>query len=212
MRCATCGLEYGLTHNCPGAIAPAVIAEPVAPTGFAVAHYLRLGWEIATWNDQAVQRAARDPRALYYGIGFFVIAAFLQVILALALAPRLDNPLFWVIAVASVPIGIALEAAYQLGRLWVCHALTRVILGGKGTFVGVLRPLAVSSFLLGLVIIPFVGPVIAGAWWGIGVPLNVFEEIHGVERMKTLALLIGINLVIIALLWATPFNPFLRMR
>lgn len=212
MRCPACGLEYGLTHNCPGTITSVETAEPAVPVGFAVGYYLRQGWEIATWNDQAVNRAARDPRAFYYGIGFFVIGALLQTVVALVLAAKSDNPLFWVIALVSLPIGVVLETAYQLARLWVCHALTRAFLGGKGTFIGVLRPLAVSSFLLWPVIIPFVGPLVAGLWWGIGVPLNVFEEIHGVERMKTLALLIGINLAIITLLWATPFNPFLRIR
>ena len=212
MQCSVCGQDYGLTHNCPGVLAAVEMPELATPTGFALVYYLRQGWEIATWNDLAVRQASRDPRALYYGIGFFVIGALLQTVVALALAAKPNNSLFWVIALVSLPIVIVLETAYQLARLWVCHALTRALLGGKGTFLAVLRPLAVSSFLLWPIIIPFVGPLVAGLWWGIGVPLNVFEEIHGVERMKTLALLIGINFVIIALLWATPFNPFLRMR
>jgi hypothetical protein len=75
MRCAVCGMDYGLSHNCSG-IAPLQIPEETAPppAGFAPLYYLRLAFDIARWDDVSIRRASRDSNALYYGAALWAIS------------------------------------------------------------------------------------------------------------------------------------------
>lgn len=205
MQCPQCGDEiYGLMHQCRDASAAAApaIDETPAPSGFAPGYYIRQGFEIARWDDFAIQRAMKDVAALGYGLAFLVIASALvlagQLLMNPALLATIDNPIALIFGLA---FGTGIQFVYMLVYYGLAHIIARVALGGRGSFGQVLRPLLLGSIVLWLAVIPYVGGVVANLW-SMAVLMGVFEEVHRVRRLAAFAVAYGLGLAMFVLTMA----------
>jgi hypothetical protein len=128
-----------------------------------------------------------------------------RVLVAMSQGLRVTASGLFVAGIVQVCFG----AVWQLGYLGICHLLAKKLLGGNGTYLGILRPMLLSSFVFCTLVIPVVGVFVAGAWWGLAILLWVFEEVHHVERLQTLAILVGMNITLLVLRMATPLGQYL---
>jgi hypothetical protein len=166
MKCDVCGLEYGLSHNCPGPLSAAgldiLTAGLQAPTDGGIGYYLGEVGKILHWDDEAIRRNAKDPRATMYGVIFWFAA-----ILIIQLSPRIvgHNPqipatrqlplLFGI--VAGLAFGAVGMVALTLLQAGLCYLIAKWFLEGKGKFVEVMRPLMLVWFVNCLALIPGYG-------------------------------------------------------
>jgi hypothetical protein len=193
MKCATCGMEYGMTHNCAGArpaiVLPAIVAQETAPPprGFSPIHYIREAFRIAVWNGDAIQRASRDPNALRYGIAIWIVANSIPV-LASAGRPSAAGQML-----VGLILLLTLRMLLSLAQIEVCFQLAKLFMGGEGRFVQILRPLLLGSIVLILVAIPYVGIFAAAIAW-ICVFAMVFQVVADVESFSAyiLSIVVGI--------------------
>lgn len=202
MKCAVCGMEYGLSHNCSG-IAPLVTAEETAPPlGFAPFYYLQLAFKIVRWDDVAIRRASRDPNALLYGGVLWAISVTL-IFLGTTL-PKLPSlpgtPLIARIIglIFAMVFMLALMGALTLVQLGLCHLIAKWFFGATGTYLAVMRPLLLAWFVNCLILIPYFGPLAAGIAWT-AVLMMVFEEVDGIGRLQAFGISAVINVCFIVL-------------
>src|SRR5215472_5394524 len=205
MRCAVCGLEYGLSHNCSG-IAPLQTAEDIAPppSGFAPVYYLRLGFNIARWDDLSIHRASRDANALFYGLAVWAVSVLIILLrTAIPAFERLERPV--TVLLAGLLIGVVFMLAYMgvivVIQLGLCHLIAKWFFGATGTFAGVMRPLLLAWFVNCLVLIPFLGMLAAAIAWT-AVLMMVFEEVDGIGRLQAFGISAGINVCFLRLQYA----------
>lgn len=193
MRCEVCGMEAGVTHLCTGlAVADLDQTQPHSPdVRLSPLEYVRLGWQVARLQERAIVTASRDNNCFLYGV-FFFMGAFLLIIGSQMFISGIAN-IHPVAAVVGIFISMNIMLLWQLGLFGICHLVAKFLLGGRGKFAEILRPLAISSFLLGFAAIPVVGVLIAGIWWTLAVLSLVFEEVHKVERRNAIFTVIGIN-------------------
>lgn len=210
MKCDVCGQEYGLAHNCAG-VAPTMAQEEAAPppSGFAPLYYLRLAFNIARWDDVSIRRASRDSIAGYYGTLFWAVSA--MVVLLFTLLPtmlrtiRVSGPAMVIGLVFGMMFGFVGLGIITLVQLGLCHLIVKWFFGGKGTFVGILRPLLLGWFVNVLILIPIVGPLAAGIAWA-AVLMLVFEEVEGIDRLRAFLIAAGINVCFLILQFAIPMR------
>jgi hypothetical protein len=203
MKCAVCGMEYGLSHNCSG-IAPLVTAEETAPppTGFAPLYYLRLAFKIVRWDDVSIRRASRDPIALLYGAVLWAISV--TIIFLYTALPKLPSlPGTRLIArsiglIVAIVFMLALMGALTLVQLGVCHLIAKWFFGATGTYLAVMRSLLLAWFVNCLILIPYFGPLAAGIAWT-AVLMMVFEEVDGIGRLQAFGISAVINICFIVL-------------
>jgi len=182
MKCALCGMEYGVSHSCPGPIPPSAESQNPLPTGFALWHYLGEAWRIIRWDDAAIRRVKDDPRALLYGIFIWAGANTIALLLILYLRvrnPRLLSPgplLFLVI------FALLYSGTLSLIQIGIVHLVAKFFCAGEGRFVQVLRPLLLASFVYVLQVIPVAGVLIAGLAF-VAVMVMVFDEVHGMPQL-----------------------------
>jgi hypothetical protein len=197
MRCAVCGVNYGLTHQCSevaAEVAPEEAAPP--PTGFAPDYYLTLAFNIARLDVVAIRRAARDPNATYYGAGVWMLTA--SVILVGRLLPRAvalartSGPASLIAVIVGLSFGLVVMAIGTFLQLGLCHVLAKWLFGGSGTYLEVMRPLLLGWWVNCLTLVPVVGPIAAGLAWMI-LLMIVFEEADGIERLQALGISVGIS-------------------
>ena len=199
MICAVCGQSYGITHNCPN-VAPLVESEaPPSKLGFPPAYYFMQGWKIIFWDDAAIRRSSRDPNALIYGILFWIIGASLPLLVNIAIVVsngvRLD-PSKLALSLGIVIAGILVEFL----RFGICHFLAKKLFGGQGTFLPLIRALFLGSVASWLIIVPVIGPLLAGIGSTI-VIMVVFEELDHIERMQAFLLAVGVNVAFAVLIY-----------
>jgi hypothetical protein len=204
MKCALCGQEYGLTHNCAGVTAAQTSQEEATPPpgGFAPLYYLRLAFNIARWDDVSVRRASRDSNAVFYGAFFWAITA-LVILIFTTLPQVLRNTQVSALAmviglVVGVILGLVVMALITFIQLGLCHLVAKWFFGGTGTFIGIMRPLLLGWFVNALILIPVVGVWPAGIAWT-AVLMLVFEEVDGIGRLQAFAISAGVNICFIAL-------------
>lgn len=155
---------------------------PPAPEGFALFHYLGEAFRIATWDDVAIRRMMNDPRAILYGIIVYVFVISLQLaipVTKLVFAGRIEHS---IIIASSLAILILGSAFLDFIRVGVCHCLSKWFAAGSGKFSQLFGPLLLGSIVYALVLIPFVGPLLAGLAW-IAVFAMVFQEVHGIAPL-----------------------------
>ena len=210
MLCPVCGTAYGVMHACPGA--PAAALEPPPPLEFAPVRYFRQGLAIARWDDAAIQRASRDNGALLHGLLFWAVAVVLLTVrdVLLFLSTGTELPAAGIILVFL--FAFVILAVWQLTYFAACHVIAKKFFNGSGTYLGVLRPMMVSSFLLCLGLIPFVGALAAGVWWGLAILLWVFEEVECMERLKALIIVVVMNIVFSVVGMFLGIGPLAAMR
>jgi hypothetical protein len=199
MKCGTCGMEYGMTHNCAGALPtvalPEIVAEETAPPprGFSPVHYFREALRIATWDENAIRRISRDPNALFYGIAIWAILSSLPLVIVaveLYAAGRSQGALRVLVKLATL---LPVDALWALVQIGICFAVAKSFMAGGGRFVEILRPLLLGSIVFVLLVIPYVGIFAASIAW-VCVFAMVFQEIDGVEPLTSyvLSIIVGI--------------------
>jgi hypothetical protein len=202
MICTVCGLEYGLSHNCPGPLSAAgqdiLSAGLQAPTNGGLGYYLGEALKIVRWDDLAVRRNAKDPRATLYAVLFW-IASMLAILMAPSFTalskvlPR-GNPVAMAIgAVVGLTLGLMVMALLTFIQLGLCHLIAKWIFGATGKFVELMRPLLLGWFVNCLILIPVAGTLLAAIGWT-AVLMIVFEEVDGIGRLQAFGISAGINI------------------
>ncbi len=210
MLCPVCGTEYGVVHSCPGA--PAAMLEPPPPLEFAPVRYFRQGLAIARWDDAAIQRASRDNGALLHGLLFWCVGVVLLTLRDIVASSRRGGEFAWLVIIVVFVLAFVITAAWQLTYFALCHLIAKKFFNGSGTYMGVLRPMMLSSFLLWLEVIPYVGGLVAGIWWGLAILLWVFEEVERMERLKALVIVVMMNIVFSVVGMYLGIGPLAEMR
>jgi hypothetical protein len=184
MRCAVCGMDYGLSHNCSG-IAPLLTAEERAPppAGFSPGYYLALAFNIARWDDVAVRQAADDPKALSYGILFWAVANYLPFAVKAAEFYGRGRSALGIQTLVGALILLPLAALLAIAQIGTCHLVAKWFCAADGRFVRLIRPLLLGSIVLVLAAIPYVGIIAASIAW-IAIFCLVFQEIDNIEPLQ----------------------------
>jgi hypothetical protein len=210
MICTVCGQDYGVAHNCAGVAAfmtPEEAAPP--PSGFDPIYYLRLAFNIARWDDVAIRRASRDSNAIGYGMVLWTLCAF--IILLGTTLPRLlarteiPGPALLIALIPGLSVGLAIMAFVTLLQLGLCHLIAKSVLGGKGTYLQLMRPLLLGWCVNVLILIPVLGPLAAGIAW-VAVLMLVFEEVEGIERIQAFFISAGVNVCFFVLQLLLPVH------
>jgi hypothetical protein len=212
MRCKVCGIEYGVSHECSG-LAPGMTLEEAAapPQGIAPGYYLRLAFRIASFDDIAIRRASRDPNALVFGALFSAIAA--AIIFLVTSLPKMltregatEGTLFWGVLLGLLYVWVSL-ALIALIQVALCHAISKILLAGEGTFAGVLRASLLGWFVNCLTLIPGLGLIAALIAWT-AVLLTVLRNVDNLSRSRAFLVTAGVNGAYYALLMmARHFEP-----
>ncbi|MBS1840517.1 MAG: hypothetical protein JSS69_14385 [Acidobacteria bacterium] len=207
MKCEVCGQEYGVAHNCAGVAAAADTSSVApAPQGFALVHYLGEAFRIVTWDDAAIRRMMTDPRAILYGIMVYIVVVSLQLaipITTLILAGRIEHS---IIIASSLAILILSAALLDFIRVGICHCLSKWFAGGSGKFSQLFGPVLLGSIVYVLVLIPFVGPLLAGLAW-IAVFAMVFQEVHGIAPLTAILFSAAVGIALFLLeIYALPHH------
>jgi hypothetical protein len=175
-----------------------VLTQSLGPAG----QYLRVGWACARADKDALQRAARDERALAFGLGFLA-GAYMAAVAGLVVFSKEDIPLGKFILVLALIV--AVWVAGVMAQLALCHVMLKKFAGGTGSFLHVLRPLLLSSVVLWFSLVPIFGLLVASAWWVYWITPWVFKEIHGVSFGKAfVALLVSALLIAVFSLMLIP--------
>ena len=210
MICNVCGMEYGLSHNCPGPLSSAgqdILAEGLhAPTDAGLGYYLGEALKIARWDDIAIRRNAKDPRATPFALIFWGVSMLLVLLVTSfstfsRVFPR-DNLVALVIGAAvGLTFGLVVMAAITFAQLGLCHLIARWFFGATGKFRELMRPLLLAWFVNCLALIPVAGMLLAGIGWT-AVLMMVFEEVDGIGRLQAFGISAGINICFFALQFA----------
>src|SRR5271154_91132 len=208
MVCDVCGLEFATAHACSGKPIPEsvraiIAAEMAVPEDAGLLYYATQAWKIVRWDDAAVRRNAKDPRALMYGILFWLLAAVS--ILIVSTAPqvmlqlrRLNLSAKIVAVIVGLSFACFLAAVVTLVQISLCHAIAKWMFGGKGRLIELMRPLLLAWYINCLMLVPVVGTIVGAILW-IGVVMLVFEEIEGIERMKAFGISVVVNISLLGL-------------
>jgi hypothetical protein len=211
MQCNVCGLEYGMSHNCPGPITSASVLEtldaalkPRADGG--IGYYLGEGLKIVRWDDVAIRRNARDPRATFFAVPIWLVAIAVVVLGTILPAmsnaiPRTNNAMFLVGLVVGLIFAFVAAACITFIQLGLCHLIAKWFFGAKGRFIEVMRPLLLGWFVNILAVIPVAGTLLAAIGWT-AVLMMVFEEVDEIGRMQAFGIAVGINICIFAIQFA----------
>lgn len=205
-QCPVCGQTMGLTHSCPG---PRPAAEPdwkkwLAPSGFALGHYIRQSVAIARFEDGAIIAASRDPNAIFVGAFIWAVAQLLVFTAQLAPLVLRGVPVNWSVVPINFAVLIALYGVAVLAQYALCHALARWWFHARGDFAGIVNAMLLGSIVQWVYVIPYVGPPVARIW-SVAVLMRVFEEVDGIKRMEAFGLALGTSVLfwVVALLFFT---------
>lgn len=207
MKCDVCGLEYGLSHNCPGPLSAAgqeiLAAGLEAPTNGGIGYYLGEAFKIVRWDDVAIRRNAKDRRATWYGVLIWIVA-MLVVLAALSLPalrralPKAEPTALAFGVIVGMTFGLLVMAVITLMQLGLCHLIAKWFFGATGKYVEVMRPLLLGWFVNCLALIPVAGTLLAAIGWT-AVLMMVFEEVDGIGRLQAFGISAGINICFLIL-------------
>jgi len=110
----------------------------------------------------------------------------------------LSGPQIVVGLVVGLIFGLVVMGILMFIQLGLCHLIAKWFFGGKGTLMGVMRPLLLGWFVNVLILIPFVGLWASGIAWT-AVLMLVFEEVDGIGRLQAFLISAGIGVCFIAL-------------
>jgi len=154
--------------------------------------------KIVRWDDMAVRRNAKDPRATLYAMLIWLASMFI-VVLGTSLAalsrvlPR-NNPIAVAIgAVVGLTFGLIVMGLITFVQLGLCHLIAKWIFGATGKFTELMRPLLLGWFVNCLILIPVAGTLLAAIGWT-AVLMIVFEEVDGIGRLQAFGISAGINI------------------
>jgi hypothetical protein len=203
MQCPLCGIEYDLSHECPG-VTSDIAREEAWPRSdeFAPGHYVRMGIEIASLKGAAIRRAACDPNAIVYGASFCAISAA-AIFLLSTLPSMLRRP---EASLETVALGLLLGFIFSwvylglivVGQLSLCHILAKAVFDGKGTLLGVMRPSLLAGFVSCLVLIPDIGVFAVAVAWS-AIIGRVLEKVNRIARLPAYLIPSVINFLLFGL-------------
>jgi len=213
MKCDVCGLEHGVSRNCPGPLSAAgqenLTAGEKARTDGGVSYYLGEAVKIVRWDDTALRRNARDPRATPYALLVWMTAALVILLVSswsgLSRALPRGNPVAFVIgAEVGLGFGLIVVAIITFVQLGLCHLIAKWLFGATGRFRELMRPLLLGWFVNCLAVIPVAGALLAAIGWT-AVLMMVFEEVDEIERLQAFGISAGINVCFLILqIWLMP--------
>ena len=156
MKCGVCGLEYGLSHNCPGPLSAQgqeiLDAGLKAPADGGLGYYLGEALRIVRWDDIAIRRNARDPRATPYGLLLWILAMVVVLVASSWTAlgrvlPKNNPPALVIGAVVGLAFGLIVMATLTFAQLGLCHVIAKWFFGATGRFAELMRPLLLGWFV-----------------------------------------------------------------
>jgi hypothetical protein len=215
MVCDVCGEEFLSSHSCPGPSSGATNKEVVPPAGFALLHYLGEAWRIVCWDGTAIRRVMDDPRALSYGLLFWVVGNTVPSLLFSYFGPMKDGTSLFGKLLAHLVVSLLSGTAFSLIQLGIIHLIAKYFCAGDGKFLQILRPLSLASLILTLQVIPVaVGIFLGGIPWAtltitgyilgniawVAVMVMVFDVVDGMEQLTafvtSIASVFGLGLVV----------------
>jgi hypothetical protein len=173
-----------------------LVSAPPEVRGSGPGWYLREAVRISRFDTRAIGRSSHDRAALAYGAAIFGVGSLLATagVWPSPDVDQLDQPISPVAVVLMIGGSFAASA---LG-IAVMHGAASLLFGATGTYLRLLRALWMGSLVKWLVVVPVVGPLVAGVW-SLLVALVTFEEVDGIERLQALALSLGYNAAIAAI-------------
>ena len=222
MKCEACGMENATTHACTGATGAAVEIQHLRPPGFALGHYLGEAWRIVRWDDKAIRRTKDDPRALRYGILFYVVGSTVPWAVFTYLGPGKNSALSLGKLLYVLSAMLFFGSMWRLIQLGLVHLIAKNFCAGDGKFIQILRPLSLASLILVLEAVPSVGVLLGGfSWAGLAlvgyllggivwvcVMVMVFDVVHGMPQLTAFlvaaSVAIGLRLLVV-LVFKLPF-------
>ena len=145
-------------------------------------NYIKQGIEIVKLNEKAMVSASKDNDAT---LGAVLIALVGGVAGAIG-----------TLSFMSIP----LNAVFQVIGLFIFGGiihLLALLFGGKGDYLGVIRPMGLAMVLSWISVIPFIGPMLmlVVGLWSIVVDVMIIKSVHGLSTLKA-ALCVLIRVII----------------
>ena len=165
--------------------------EPGPPQGWAPIRYLREATLIARFDADAIARASKDRKALFYGACVFGAGAFVSYLIHLPPAGVAAPGVTVSVVALVVAFTRLMTSALSVG---IAHGLGKFLLGATGSYVSILRVLWLGFIVSWLEVVPLVG-WLAAAVWSLLIMLVTFEEVDGVERLQALGLAVGSGII-----------------
>lgn len=138
MFCDVCGQEFLVRHSCAGPIPASDAVAP--PEGIALFHYLRETWRIVRWDGVAIRRVMDDPRALRYGMLFWVVGITVPVLILDFFGPMKRTAPFGGNYLLRLTAAIVFGIGLSLLQVGIIHLIAKCFCAGDGKFVQVVRP------------------------------------------------------------------------
>ena len=183
MYCDVCGQEFLVRHSCPGPISAGDTVAP--PEGFTLFHYLRETWRIVRWDEAAIKRVMDDPRALRYGMLFWVIGITVPSLIFNFFGPMKGKAPFGGSYLLRLSATTVFGIGLSLLQLSIIHLIAKYFCAGDGKFIQVVRPLSLVSLILLLEALPAVVGILLGgiSWAALGMAGYLFGNIAWVTVM-----------------------------
>jgi hypothetical protein len=194
MRCELCGQEYGVAHNCAEVPPAPPLSDIQPPEDFALWHYLKEAYRIATWDDDAIHRTMNDPRAILYGAIVYTLSVGVQLLVPVTKFMLGGQFEFSIIVGSSLAVVVLSAVFSDLVRISICHFLAKRFAGGTGKFTQLLGPFLLGSIVYLAALIPGPGAFYAGIG-SIAVFAKTFQEVHGIKPLTAILFSAGVGMV-----------------
>ncbi|RMH59449.1 MAG: hypothetical protein D6679_01830 [Candidatus Hydrogenedentota bacterium] len=139
--------------------------------------WFRLGWEIVTFKEGVIERAAADESN--------TVGAVVMVLLGgVASAVGTLNPIGLVVGPVFGVLGLFIGT----GILWGVARL----FGGTADYIGHLRAVGLANILNLATVVPFLGPILAvpAVLWSLAVNVIIVERLHRLSRGQAIAVVL----------------------
>jgi hypothetical protein len=114
-------------------------AEMRRPAKAGLGYYMGEALKIVRWDDQAVRRNAKDGRAIFYGVIFWSLSAFVTLLVSLpgqlrGRMPKAQREVLAISLVIGLVFGFLVLAVVTLVQLGLCHLIAKWFFGATGKF------------------------------------------------------------------------------
>jgi hypothetical protein len=159
------------------------------------------------WDDAAIRRIKDDKRELPYGILIWVVTNTLAMVLTTLYVPARARQFSGLGGVITLGYVLLSGAVWGLIHMGIMHLIAKYFCAGDGKFIQVIRPLLLGSIVYVALLIPFLGPFIAGIAW-VAVMVMVFQEVHDMEPLTSFLLSFGVGLALLLFQFFAFKGPF----
>ena len=102
---------------------------------------------IARLDDAAIAQAAKDPKALAYGLGVSAMTVLIPGTIRVAGAVADDLPVNWLGLVIGTSVLIVMVAILTTFQMGACHLLARWWFQAQGSFIALLHPMFLGNIV-----------------------------------------------------------------